>query len=424
MPELLPIPDVGPGGVAYGDVDLSSPFLKSRLTGAPVLNRSGRAIKYWKYQLEVKGYIIPLVGTTTDDGVVDLRKQLTRPGQLLQYDAVGFGEFLSIGPGGIIQDVNNGPMPEMIEYETYNAKTVKFTWRVTFCIPEQTKVEGSKGPKDWLATDWSWSQDIDNAGYIKTHWDVAVEIGIPIQANRQINDVADEYRQRCQPPLPIQFSREQTWSLSDDRRTLTGSITDTQRPVALPAGTALMNCRHRDAVSVKNGAFTIASHTISGSVVVPAGTAKSEAWQRFYVLLSSRINAALNQASTARGQVNVTTTVSNAPGGGVQVNVVQTPTSRRMRLMSLEVDEDVFGTEVRFSVTFLVYGGQLSRMLLESGLFSSVGNFVDWNKSMTGTGGAFDARGGSGGLLGSYGAARDGTIVDIGHQPGGNVIGS
>jgi hypothetical protein len=412
----------GPGTVSYGSVVLTSPFTKTRLTGSPVMSRSGRVIKYVKYVVEVSGYIIADGTGSTDVPVLALRNQLTRPGQILVYDGVGFGALLRVGPGQHIQDVADGPMPEMVSYETINAQAVKFTWRCTFCIPEQNRTQGGQGPSDFLAADWSWSQDIDEAGYITTHWDVEIEVGIPISAARTIGQVVDNFRDRIQPPLPTNFRRVQTWSMSDDRRVLKGSIVDTQVPVALPRGTALMNARHRVSASVKDMAFGLVTHNLTGTVTVPAGTLKSEAWQRFYVFLQTRINAALGQINTARGRVRQVTTVTNMPGGGIQVNVVQLPGTRRMRVMAFEADEDVFGKEVRFAVTFLVYGGQLSRILIESGLFASVGNFVDWNRSMTGQGQPFSSRG-SGTLLG-YGATRDGIIVDIGHQPAGNIIGS
>lgn len=416
----------GVGLVQYGSVVLSGPYTKTSFSSDSVKSSSGRVIKYQRLQIEVKGIIVADATGSTDVPILALRNQLTRPGLVFIYDGVGVGALLRVGPGQHIQDVANGPIPEMVSYDVINAQTARFTWRVTICIPEQNRTQGGQGPKDVLAADWSWSQDIDTAGYFTTHWDVTIEVGIPIAANRTIQNVVDEYRQMIQPPLAERFGRQQSWKMSDDRRTLNGTITDKEMAFALPPNTALMKARHRVSSSFKDGTFSIASHTLSATVVVPSGTNKAQAWNRFYGLLASRFAAVHGQVLGPRGQVRVTQTVTPVPRGGVQVNFVTTPVTRTIRIMSFEADEDVCDTEVRFQVTWLIYGGQLEQILMESGLFSPIQgtSFAIWRQSMAGDRKTFDARSTKPSLA-TYLPSQDQTIIDIAHQPAGrNIIGT
>jgi hypothetical protein len=255
------LPDVGT--LSYNGVRWNSLY-KSTVTGTPVADEAKRTTKLMDYSLEVQG-TVTLAGNnlTTDNTWKNLRKQLTVHGAPLLYSGNGFGSLNVNVPGGAVQDVVWGPVPELLGFKPLGAGLgAEVHWRVTVRIPEMTPPGGStstlstvpgaglvaalgpgannSGPV--LQYNYECGLTFDEDGYAGLRIRGTLEVPLsrlPNQA-RQVQRTVDDYRQRwlnIQVDLNNYKVTRRTFNYSRDKRTCEWEFAAEElAPMGLPPG--------------------------------------------------------------------------------------------------------------------------------------------------------------------------------------------
>lgn len=372
------------GVFSYNGVSFLSLY-KSKVEVKPVKDSAGRALVARAYMLDVEGRIAG-VGST-DATLAAMRIALEKPAGALVYTGKGFGPLNVNVPGGVY-DAAYGPWPEVLSWEPIgNNQGCLVRWKCMTELPcEENPV--MQGVIEYV---WSESWDIDEEGYTTR----TIEGHVTIQAtraevdSRAIPDNADAYRERVVPELPAAFQRTQNYKLSEDKRTLEFHVKDEELPQPLPDGVATASVRHK--VTWRRpgkGAPANASHTISGTLTLPARTPKGYVLEKIMLILRARWG---NMAGAIAGQRNGLTYF----------------------LDNIELDDEVFGRSTSFSATVHVLGAIWPSWLLEtSGLWQALPNtdFLRWKQSIFGASGRAQGPRGVAGMAFQNG---DDAIVDL-----------
>lgn len=178
-------------------------------------------------------------GATLDN----IRSKLEQPGGALAFTNVGFGALVL--PSGTLTDLKWGPIPKVLSWESYGSgNAAKVVWQVEFCI-----LEGKANQTGPMEYNYDVSWHIDESGYQRRV--VSGHLTIP-QTRRNINDRslkanADSFRDKVYPPLVPAFRRiPGDYKLSEDKCTLTWSVTDVQEgPNFPPPGCIKAKVSHR-----------------------------------------------------------------------------------------------------------------------------------------------------------------------------------
>lgn len=222
-----PVGELSYNGIVFG------PYTETvSVSCTPVPDSAGRTIAYNKYVMAFKTvvYTIPSASQTNqysaDNIVTAMRKALTKNGAPFICTGRAIGDFL-INIGNV-RDVKNGPMPKVLSFQAatgeQNASIIN--WQIEFCIPECDTAKYKFGP---LELTYTVTTTIDKGGYSTRT--LAGKFVIPQNrvavGVRFSQDCADDYREQLVPPLVQGFRRSYgPWTLSEDRATLTFSVTD------------------------------------------------------------------------------------------------------------------------------------------------------------------------------------------------------
>src|SRR5687767_2418619 len=103
----------GGGQLKYADVDLNAGATRVSVNLDPEKDEAGRTTVRHRYAIEVDTVI--QADDDTDDAMLNLRRKLTRSGQVLVFDDKGFNN-LSIGTAGGMIDLCAGPHPEILSW--------------------------------------------------------------------------------------------------------------------------------------------------------------------------------------------------------------------------------------------------------------------------------------------------------------------
>jgi len=357
------LPSVGTAsynGVTFDEVT------RSKVVGKPEPDAAGRAVKFVKWTISITGkiYVKPQNGAsiTTDSVIQSYRTLLTAPGKALQYSSKGFGTLDVNLPNGDVLDVAWGPFVEHFSFTPIAGNLAALVeWRVSVSIPE---CDGSEYKNKVMAYTWSVDYEIDGNGLttITTEGELEIPLslrGLPVM---KLQDNADAYRELINFPAPLSFKREtQKYSLSKDRSKLAFTIVDRQLVAAFPPGVTNMELRHRFS-NAKPRMFVMWNNTISGSVTVAPDQPKETAWNAFLQVATKRLLWA--------------TKVTNPFGE-------QVLTGWQVIGTRLEVDENLFGLDTRFTLSYDIGGVPLKYILYASGMWQPVGtDWATWQQSM------------------------------------------
>lgn len=345
-----PLPSVLIGLLTYNGVKFDALYT-SDIQGEPVYDDAKRTIKFLRWAITVSARITPQgADSTTDPYLLTLRQKLTRPGQILQYQAKGFGDFIINNPAVGVWDVDWGPKPELLSFKPIgNNLAALVVWRCTVAIPECPTALFQRAV---MMLNYSASWDIDTDGYHIINTSGALEIPLTYRSGNKVADNADNYRELAVPPVNLNFQRKQNFRLSADRRRLDFTITDTEMPVPLPVGTTLAQVKYKVHSNVGGvSGFVHWMHTLSGTFRVLPDRPKAEAFDKFFNIVAQKIN-----------------------------NIIRSPDESPIRrpclimLTNFEMENDVFGKDSHFSISFVGMGYTLKTVLQVSGLFAPISN--------------------------------------------------
>lgn len=348
----MPLP--GQGTLSYNGVTFDS-LTRTKITGTPVLDEARRTTKWLAWTLEVEGYLSDAAST---DATMSTRRQaLTKCGQELRYTEKGFGELWV--NNGRVEDANWGPIPELLSWDPVGSNRSCFVvWRVTTHIPE---CEGARY-QGLAAFNYEVDFEIDKDAYTSRTISGFLEIAQTRDRGfgNRVKRTADGYRDLVRP-LPLEgFEREvQRFKVSKSKNRLDFTFVDRQRPVPLPPGVSSADIEHTVSSSLRDG-FQMWTHRLGGPVTVPAGAPRGSAWDKFLLIVASRV---LNQRA-AKLPEHVRDT--------------------RLLLDSVTFSEQVTGRASRFEVVYRQLGTPLEVILEASGLWRPINgtSFVIWQKSL------------------------------------------
>lgn len=317
---------------------------------------SGRTVLYHRHKIRVSTTI---VAEASDSYVGQhfqrIRQLLSKAGQNLFINHAGFGPPLNINfsDTGAVRDVAFGPKPRVIQWDPVGeTNSVEVTWECEFCLPT---CEGAGGVRfsGISSMNYGISYRIDAYGYTTRTISGYLEIAMT-RSGQGIPDTADAYRDLIVADKPIDYSRETSWTLSQDKRRADFSITDTQiaSPNAYPTGVIKIRANHRVSWSRRHAQGQILYNTITATIELAHNQARGRAWDIFRQIVSARV------------------AIANSMNEGYGV-----------MLESLDADEDLYGHAISFALTYRIIpqkSGALAKFFTASGLFTTLKDWQEW----------------------------------------------
>jgi hypothetical protein len=270
-----------------------------QITETMVYDKAERVVAGVRFNVRLSCLVYPLgLEASAITQMVALRAALSKPAHELTVTGTGFGTLVVNRQGGQVWDMAWGPRPKVvITRQVGDHLCWKIDWECETLIPEdcpEVTRPGRKRPFEWnYQVRWS----IDEKGL--TRRVVSGHVRIPLTRltpeARTVPDSADALREAVATlDVPVGFRRTPgEFTLSEDRRTLNFSVTDSQLQSgrAPPPGVVDVQARHE----VSNGGqyqFFRHVNTLTANYTVAQSHPKSVAWQHFVDLVRLRRLAA------------------------------------------------------------------------------------------------------------------------------------
>lgn len=340
------------------------PAIHSSVTVTPVDSSDGRNHKYSTYRIRVTGVLVAsdLDPTQVPDPVTGvgksltgafannmnaLRKKLLRSGKTLTVVGIGINATLTAG-----NCVGFGPKPKVFAWDMLGAdQALSFTWEVEYTTSHcDSELFGS-----FAEFSYSVGFSISEEGLTTRVINGEYETHVYRQGNQIVGTADQQWDNLLIPRIPG-FVRTHDHQLSPDKKTVRFTITDREHESDNPLypGMIRMQVREsiRNAMQVIGGGNQRWGITISGSITVAPGVARSLAWTAFLIVFRDRFD----QRVRAAGDAN--------DGKGV------------VCLTGIELGEDIFNRTVDFSVSYTLFTS-LDTLLAATGFGRPVPG--DWN---------------------------------------------
>lgn len=369
----------GIANVAYNGFRFP-PGRHASVSFSPEMSDDGRTTKYLRMDIRIEFIWLPMdwVDAHQDEnqsgfdnsGVTDtnfpaLRQRLTAPGQALRFWSQGIGLF-SVQEANRF-DVNNGPKPRVVsEAPIAGSKALRVIWECSTWVPNCILNTGLNGIAQFL---YGVTWNIGTNGVTTRSISGSIEIplsrvpapGQPISETASLRSNADEVREQVMGHFPkvLGFERAYSFSLSNDRKTLSFTISDMEINSQNPyfPGIVRMSVQRRYNSDYKTG-FTKWSGTVSGSIEVAPGYSKLRGWiayaSVFDDIFSKRELGHLPKTATTSPSKSGTTTPLGKPSWGM--------------LTSISLEEEIYGRTMSFSIGYHLFCS-LSELFKATGLF-------------------------------------------------------
>jgi len=377
----------GVGSASYNGITFPAQISASG-NSRPVYDSANRQTKYVEHNLTIQFIIVDGTyqkssdsTTSVDDVYQDIRRRLTQAGGTLIFNGKGFGNIFNINTTQ--QDVAMGPKPQVLSWEPIaGAGSIRCVWEVSVQVAECENGEGQGGNQfagrmSEFNFDMSWSISAEGLTQrtISGHCELPLFRTSP--AVLTINDTVDRMREKFKIPVPLAFERSgQTWSVSEDKRTLNFTITDSEIPSDSPYFPGVIRISAPQRLSNTNKSFQMWNVSISASIELAMGVPKWFAWAAFLMILQSRRSAITN--------ARINTRCGSKPGKIVITN-------------SISIEDDPYTRTFNFDINWLL-ACDLKTLFQGAGVFKSVDGptWEGWRASMTNLTRNWSARGHAG----------------------------
>lgn len=309
------------GTISYNGVRFGS-HSKLKISTAFEMDSAGRTVTAHRHNMTVSAIVTPDDAEGLDPTMEDLRFLLSQAGGALVIDQTGFGSLYVNGTVGT-SDLGFGPKPRVLEWAPIgNNLAAEVVWQCEF----MTSPCPDTADSGLMAFNYAVDYQINNKGYSTRTVSGALQIGMT-RDGRTIPDTADAYREQIRVDAPANFKRtNQNYSLSEDKRTLQFAITDTEieSPNAWPAGVTEIDVRHRVRWAKRGRARKLLPNSITANITLAPDQPRARAWEIFRQIFLQRIG------------------------------VAQQNTGTPVILESLECIEDLYGTNLSFSIEYTI----------------------------------------------------------------------
>jgi hypothetical protein len=381
------------------------PAYKSHVEFEPVMDDSGRVLKYLRMKLQLECFIFkgveipsssgwtaltytPPTGTTSTTSALDsdfeiIRQRLMEPGQKLRFVAHGVGD-ISIQDGETF-DVDNGPKPFVLACNPYGTKLVYIKWEVTSAFANCTEVTGQPGLATVVQFPFSVDFNVTSQGLSKRVITGKLEVPLSLLPDATspragVSNVFDlnSYRERIAKTFPLlrQFHREQSYDVSTDRKTIGFMITDTEinSDFAYGPGCYQEDVTLSSSSTLYGGGFVNWNTNLSGTIELMAGYSKSFAFAeiaRLFAIYFTKRSVLGEQLSSSSNEKSE----SEVAGGKVPSIGI---------LIGLSFSEELFGRTVSFEISWTLIT-TIQTLFKASGIFFPVDEtnskrIEGWNK--------------------------------------------
>lgn len=396
--------------------------IRSKVFKEHVTSGDNRTVKYSKITITITGVMtqddvnayeiaqgIGVGGTPLDGFMLWLRRKLAVHGKNLVYVNKGYGIDLNVNPNPMtgIRDVYMGPKTGKLTWfpmgGTDGARAAGFEWEVSTCIAECENFPADPGPRTFLEISFTMNYDCDEAGLVTITTNGTAQIPLSLRADNTLPRTIDDSIGFAIRPAPTGFLRRHSRQLSADRAICTFTITDIQQEVPPPDDVVRIEMRHR--IRQERPYTPLWNCTISGSIRLSPTAIRSLAIRRFYSIAAQRMSFARRNAIVGIGP---TSGIFSGPRGIV--------------LGIVEMEEDLFKNESRFTVNYRMLGAPIDAVARVSGLWRPIvsaaappaagdWNAASWTASLATNAQAF------GGLLSARFRAGDEIIIDVCNGP-------
>ena len=371
----------GIGLVSYNGVVFDGPMISSQVSIENVRGDDDRAVLYSNVSVQIKATVsinqcgvsqADLAGTSYLAMMDKIRFMLSQDGKALAFEDKIFRRFhVNTGGGQYYDliDVNYGPRVKVGSIvPIVSNRAFEVTWTVVAAVGQCPELVGGLLTGGFVRT-WAegdikqvvyaveWSSD--HRGYTNRTVSGFIEIvSTPAMHNDTVLVTAEDYRDRLAIHMPKAFRRTRdTWKLNEKRDRINFQVTDEESdsPNPYPPGVVDIEVTHEVSIGASSG-WTKGMSVISGFCEVANPLPASEAWEKLYPIIDTRITAA-----------------RLAYGGILLTNV--------------RVKESLFSRRVEFNISFYKLSSSPYGFLKSSGMFTptdAADTWDAWRKTMFG----------------------------------------
>ena len=357
------------GVVRYGKYTFSSDADTTDIRVTPVYDASGRTVTHSVYSITITDLIADN-NVNTPVNVQAAIAELQKPGLPFRYENRGIGN-LAINTGARASDVVWGPRVGEVQLKHLGGgRAVRLTWTVQVAIPTCDDSVFQFAVMEFVyKLTFKVSPNGDTTRIYSGH--LKIPNRRKTAGGRDVLDSPHNYRDQVVPPLVEGFRRlDRTFEVSEDRSTLTFSITDEQMPPNVPPpGVTLCAAAH---------------HFDSEGMAKWVGTIEAEyellRGQGAFAAVVPFLQGLVKDRLTSVGKVPINTGLP-APAGGL----IGYPTA----LVKFHVGEPtIYGPgcqRVKLSLSYLVAGIGLEGIIAGGGLWRPVpgSNWKLWAGSIS-----------------------------------------
>jgi hypothetical protein len=294
------LPDVGE--LSYNDC-VFSPLFVTTVSGVVVKDAANRTTKYMEYTITADGYVTMPddVGDNIDVPMTTMRQALTAQAGVLTYSGRGL-DIVVNKPGGQVDDVAWGPIPELLEFQPLGAgRSAKVKWTVKTRIPEVAPVGGRLGPV--LQFNEETSVSYDDAGFstISIRGTLEIPLTRQTQATHTLTTTVDDFRATYLNAVAasIDLTRfrvtRREFSISRDKRTMEWEFVAEELPyMGLPPKVSIARGTFNFRPAKTGAGLSTWLCTLRVTYTVVKGQPRRLAWWAFLALLRIRMLAAAN----------------------------------------------------------------------------------------------------------------------------------
>lgn len=392
------------GQVSYNGF-VFPPAIHSSCKFTPVMDDSNRLMKYMRVDLRIECYLFngadypgsnvltdeyadPLASPnnasnpnsgsdaianasniTTDETMRIARNELLEPGGHLIFTYQGSGNLQINGTSGP-KDVDNGPKPKIISWTPITNKMAKVVWEVSACFSPCANTTSGVTPSEIAQFPYSVNFEINENGLSVRTLTGVLEMARSMSEQSGTSTPYDTIEMQKQitqifPMIP-QFKRRQSYNLSEDRKSLRFSITDTEinSDEAYGPGCIQQDVTLSATASLQDGGFGKWRVALDGSITVAPGWEKRWAYTEI-----SRIFQKIFVKNSVLGHRLRANSVEQAPGGYYDDS---DPDSFPI-LQSMRYSDELFGRTVSFGFEWGLYCRPLE-LFKATGLFKPIRN--------------------------------------------------
>lgn len=344
--------------ISYNGI-LFPPAVSVQFHGEPVQDSAGRTNTSTKYTIRIEGIWTNEDSTTPTDFPTDfltLSNKLMKSRGSLVFSGYPLGVATNASP---LTTLNYGPHPKSFDYRVLGGQTIYFVW---VCEWEEPNCDTNIYPVGEFL--WSVSFGIKENGMTTRSIRGHLKMRGYADSDGNISSIVESYRGNIVFPRLPNFHRTQNWEVSEDKRTLTFQITDTEIESDNPYFPSMVHMRVREKLSssMVKGGLVQWEMGISGEIEVAPGIPRFMAWLAFLAIVQSRL-AAMSQY------------------GPTTINGVPIPVSRINPRFSFT--NDIYGRTVGFDIGYTLICG-IDLILQASGIWRAVPgtNWQQWATSM------------------------------------------